>query len=209
MQGFPCICRRVAYAASMSTSPPRKTTRERILEAALDLFVEVGFGGTTISEVERRVGLAAGTGSFYRHFSSKEALLRAAVDREVERCMAETQREQAAMPAVDDPRAQFVGVAERILRDMRRFDRLLRLMLTEGDRVPEVRESIATALRGAGAVSWAEDPSTLVGVAALLGYHLMESLGAGSVPEVGQDQFIDALATVAAGGGLPGLARRH
>ena len=64
-------------------------TRERILDAALDLFVEQGFGGTTITAVELRAGLAGGTGSFYRHFRSKEELLRAAVDREVSRCMAE------------------------------------------------------------------------------------------------------------------------
>ena len=61
-------------------------TRERILDAALELFAEEGFQGTTISEVERRVGLTPGTGSFYRHFPSKEALLQAAVDSEVERC---------------------------------------------------------------------------------------------------------------------------
>ena len=56
----------------MPSRKARPNTLERILEAALDLFVKEGYSGTTISEVERRVVLAAGTGSFYSHFSSKE-----------------------------------------------------------------------------------------------------------------------------------------
>ncbi|WP_405864783.1 TetR/AcrR family transcriptional regulator [Streptomyces sp. NBC_01515] len=40
-------------------------------------YAEQGFGGATINEVERRVGLAVGKGSLYRHFPSKEALLEA------------------------------------------------------------------------------------------------------------------------------------
>jgi AcrR family transcriptional regulator len=49
-------------------------TRERILDVALDHFAEHGFAGTSISAIERDVGLAAGTGSFHRHFPSVFAL---------------------------------------------------------------------------------------------------------------------------------------
>src|SRR5688572_9726745 len=108
----------------------RPNTRELILDAAMELFVEQGFSGTSISEVERRVGLVAGTGSFYRHFSSKEALLRAAVAREVARCMAETEVERASLPTPDDRRERFAVHAKQTLRDLRRFDRLFRLMIT-------------------------------------------------------------------------------
>jgi AcrR family transcriptional regulator len=61
------------YAAPVSQ--PRTPTRERILDAALDLFIERGVAGTTVSDIERAVGLAAGTGSFYRHYKSKEELV--------------------------------------------------------------------------------------------------------------------------------------
>lgn len=54
----------------------------------MDVFAEQGFDGATISEVERRVGLAVGKGSLYRRFPSKEALVEAAVEREVTRLRA-------------------------------------------------------------------------------------------------------------------------
>jgi AcrR family transcriptional regulator len=61
------------------TAVRRPNTRARILEAALALFLARGFDGTTISDIERAVGLAAGTGSFYRHFKSKDDVFVAAV----------------------------------------------------------------------------------------------------------------------------------
>jgi len=48
-------------------------TREAILDAALELFVERGFHGTAVPLVAERAGIAAGT--IYRHFESKEALV--------------------------------------------------------------------------------------------------------------------------------------
>jgi AcrR family transcriptional regulator len=180
---------------------PKPRTRERILDAALDAFAEHGFEGTTIAEIERRVGLASGTGSFYRHFASKDALLRAAVDLEVERCMADAARERAALPVFDDERAAFAANAEQILRDMRRFDRLMRLMMNEGDRVPEVRDAIGTALRGSGAVDWTGDRMLMVGITALMGYHVSSRVGGGMLDGVSQEEFIAALAALADGTG--------
>ena len=159
----------------MTTGEPGgPKTRERILDAALDLFVEEGFSGTTITVVERRVGLAAGTGSFYRHFGSKEELLRAAVDHEVARCMAEIAEARAATPpVVEDPPNSGCSGFEVALRDIRRFDRLLRLALTEGERVPELRDAITTALRQPGQeLSWDESPMVVVALAALQRLHL-------------------------------------
>ena len=61
----------------------RPKTRDRILAAAREVFAEVGFSGFTMTEVERRVGLAVGTGSIYRHFRSREALLQAVMETEL------------------------------------------------------------------------------------------------------------------------------
>lgn len=63
--------------ASM-TSPKQDTppsTRERILSAASDLFLERGYARTSIAKIEQAAGLAPRTGGSYRHFDSKEALL--------------------------------------------------------------------------------------------------------------------------------------
>ena len=68
------------------------------------MFAEEGFSGTTITEVERRAGLSPGSGSFYRHFPSKEELLAAAVEREVVRVRAEIAAVQAdTPPPLEDP----------------------------------------------------------------------------------------------------------
>lgn len=47
--------------------------REAVLGAALELFVERGFHGTTVPEIAERAGVGAGT--IYRHFPSKEAVV--------------------------------------------------------------------------------------------------------------------------------------
>jgi AcrR family transcriptional regulator len=49
--------------------------RARILDAALSLFEERGFDATAVPEIARRAGVA--TGSIYRHFESKDALVNA------------------------------------------------------------------------------------------------------------------------------------
>jgi AcrR family transcriptional regulator len=48
-------------------------TRERVLDAAVDLFAEQGYDGTSVAQVIERAGLTKG--GFYHHFASKEALL--------------------------------------------------------------------------------------------------------------------------------------
>jgi len=49
------------------------STRERIVEAARNLFAEKGFDRTTTAEIAREAGISEGT--IYRHFKSKKELL--------------------------------------------------------------------------------------------------------------------------------------
>jgi AcrR family transcriptional regulator len=53
--------------------PASSGKREAILDAALGLFAERGFHGTSVPEVARAAGVA--TGTIYRYFDSKEALV--------------------------------------------------------------------------------------------------------------------------------------
>jgi len=63
--------------------PRRKgeITRERILDAAEELFAERGYGGTTLRDVASRVGIR--NPSLYNHFESKDALYAAVLERGV------------------------------------------------------------------------------------------------------------------------------
>ena len=58
------------------------STRDRILQSAMDLFWEKGYANTGMSELLRRA--KANSGSFYYFFTSKEDLLLAVLDRYAE-----------------------------------------------------------------------------------------------------------------------------
>jgi AcrR family transcriptional regulator len=53
-----------------------QTTRDRLLEAARELFTTTGYHATTTPILAKRAGVAEGT--IYRHFPSKHALMNAA-----------------------------------------------------------------------------------------------------------------------------------
>lgn len=74
-------------------SDPEHTTRDRLLEAARELFTTTGYHATTTPILARRAGVAEGT--IYRHFPSKQALLNAAYQ-EVQQWGAASVREAAA-----------------------------------------------------------------------------------------------------------------
>jgi AcrR family transcriptional regulator len=50
-------------------------TKDRIMQAALKLFLEQGYQKTSIARIETEAGLVPRAGAFYRHFDSKQALL--------------------------------------------------------------------------------------------------------------------------------------
>jgi AcrR family transcriptional regulator len=69
----------VAEGASPKTDDPgadeQLSTRERILDAALDLFIEKGFDGTSLREIAEQLGFTKA--ALYYHFASKDDILMA------------------------------------------------------------------------------------------------------------------------------------
>ncbi len=55
--------------------PSTKDTRERILDAALDLFTAQGFDGTSLRQIAEQVGVTKA--ALYYHFESKDDILMA------------------------------------------------------------------------------------------------------------------------------------
>lgn len=54
------------------------STKENILEAALTLFSEQGYDGTSVEQIAQAVGIKAP--SLYKHFKGKEEILNAIID---------------------------------------------------------------------------------------------------------------------------------
>src|SRR3990170_6918262 len=106
-------------------------TKERILDAAWRLFQQQGFAGTTVTQIEAAAALSAGSGSFYRHFRSKEEVLQAVVDREVDRINAERQIGPEPEETGGDVRVALALEFKRRLDNLRRLHPLMKLVARE------------------------------------------------------------------------------
>ena len=109
----------------------------------MELFGRQGYHNTTIAQIEKAAGLAAGSGGLYRHFKSKRLLLEEGLERQ-----AEAGRPLLAYLGkgnlVEDKRARFLRVARAGLarleqeRDVNRL--LLRDLASFPDLLDRVRE---------------------------------------------------------------------
>ena len=62
----------------MGRQAKAEATRQRIIDAAVELFIEPGFGETGLAEILARADVTKG--AFYYHFESKEAVAAAIID---------------------------------------------------------------------------------------------------------------------------------
>src|ERR1035438_2096399 len=85
--------------------PARK---QRILDAAADLFARNGFHPVSMEDIGDAVGITAS--AIYRHYDSKTAVLVAMFERVIDRLLSEGQ--QLAADRQADPRAALAGLIE-------------------------------------------------------------------------------------------------
>jgi AcrR family transcriptional regulator len=64
----------------------KQANRAAILDAARDVFADLGYGAATVRDIVRRTDLA--TGTFYNYFPDKEAVFRALLDESAEQTRA-------------------------------------------------------------------------------------------------------------------------
>ena len=88
--------RRVTRGRGRPAAGSEPLAEERLLEAALDLFAEVGFDGASVRELCRRLGVSHGL--VHQRYGSKERLWYAAVDWGFEDLAAEFLAAAAAAP---------------------------------------------------------------------------------------------------------------
>jgi AcrR family transcriptional regulator len=116
----------------MSTS-----TRDRIITEAMRLFGEHGYRGTTITQIEAAVGLTPGAGGLYRHFSSKDAVLAAGIERQLARLAALRDIRRLLTP-LGDLRAELTLIARYSLTELDSESELLRLLASEARNRPQL-----------------------------------------------------------------------
>jgi len=193
----------VASSHRTGDAPRRLPTRERILTAALTLFLERGFEGTTVSAIERAVGLAAGTGSFYRHFRSKDEVFVASVQRSGSEYIEEFLAMLEELRRIEDPVERLRRDFHMRLRAMRRFQPIMRLITAERERFPELQRMFTTALEfDQWKLGWEDHPLPAIVMAALIGYGELSQLEDGPYHDIPADEFIDVLVDLLTGAGV-------
>lgn len=105
--------------------------RDRLYEAALDLFREQGYENTTVDQITRRAGLAKGT--FFNYFPTKDSVLRFMGAREIGRLGAASLAGGNAS-AVGNLKRFMTALAASMARDRA----LVGLIFSKGMTVPEL-----------------------------------------------------------------------
>ncbi|MGH3870944.1 MAG: TetR/AcrR family transcriptional regulator [Pseudonocardiaceae bacterium] len=113
------------------------TTRDRIIDAAMELFSEHGYRGTSITRIEQAAGLSPGAGGIYHHFPSKEALLTAGVQRQLSR-LAALRDIRRLFADLGDLRTELTIAARYILAELDQEAQLLRLLASEARHGPRI-----------------------------------------------------------------------
>lgn len=128
---------------------PADVTRHRLRAAALELFVERGVSETTTKDLARKAGIAEGT--IYRHFESKDELVRDLFEGHYFRFGADLDRIQAQTAGGID--AKLRAMVEFMCRLYDHDPTLYRfLLLVQHTALPNIRTaptSPAVILRGA------------------------------------------------------------
>lgn len=151
----------------------RKPTRQRILDAVVDLHREVGPAATTITAVAERAGVQRLT--VYRHFPDEEALIQG--------CSAHWSEghpppDSSRWAGIQGPQRRLTAALETLYRYFEGGQEMLAQVLRDEERVPALRE-VMVPFRGylrelAGGLSagWGVDAAEQRLVRAAVGHAL-------------------------------------
>lgn len=108
-------------------------TRERIVEAARDLFNEQGYGAVTTATLAAHLGIAEG--NLWYHFKTKRALLDA-----ISEGFSKAIEARLALRPIDDPVAAYVTLLEAMMAEFRSFRFLYRDQQSYGEHTEVIRK---------------------------------------------------------------------
>lgn len=164
------------------------STRDRIIDAAMELFGRNGYKGTSVVQIEKAAGLTPGAGGIYHHFRNKEALLSAGIERQLGRVSA-LRDLRHVFAGVGDLRTELTLTARYALAELDNETELLRIVASEARAHPELVGDAVQQLIGAtytGFAGWLHDSTGLtpekaaavaaIGLGALLSSRLLPIL---------------------------------
>ncbi len=127
-----------------TTSPeiPQEDTRQRILNAAAQLFAEVGYAQATTRLIADAAKVNEVT--LFRHFGNKKALLMACV--EAKNAAGFTATFEAGLSGVYTE--DILWMVRQQIADMRANVDILRMLLCEARTIPELRQVLLQGARG-------------------------------------------------------------
>ena len=193
----------------MSTTPPT-TTRDRIITEAMRLFADRGYKGTSVAAIEEAAGLSPGSGGLYKHFRSKEDVLKAGIELQLQRMEEVREAAEALEPGTaPDPAAGLRLAGQAALAGMAAHRDFNRILFRELDRFPDILADVreraihSTYRSSADAIrrqskEWSVDERidpeavAVLTVAPLLYYRIVELLFGEPPGEVAEDRVLDA-----------------
>jgi AcrR family transcriptional regulator len=178
-------------------------TRERLVTEAMRLFGEHGYQATSVAKIEAAAGLAPGSGALYHHFKSKEALLDAGINRQLDRRRA-MRDIRALFRGLGDLRSELTMLARYMLAVLDEETQLLRITSSvPRDRSKRLNDAYGALFDGLYAelsgwiAGWApsidaRDAAILgaVGVNSLLGKRTTRMLFHAPVADIPDEQYI-------------------
>jgi AcrR family transcriptional regulator len=121
-----------------ASSIPAGSTRDRLVDAALELFAAQGFRSTTVGQIEAAAGLQPRRGALYKHFGSKAELLEAVARRHVDSVREGT--EWIFQAPVGDVRTEATVLGRFAMDELERQRVMVNVLERDGDRIPELRD---------------------------------------------------------------------
>jgi AcrR family transcriptional regulator len=183
------------------------STRERILESAMQLFANKGFRATTIGDIEAAAGLSPRRGALYRHFASKEAVFEACLERWIADVTGFPSTVEAVLPQ-GDLRSELTVIARGSLQLLARQRDLFRLLARDAIDFPELVARVhdelvavgyqqlaawfGSRLRAAGAPTTDARALAAVALSSLAHYRQDEAIYGAPPGDVGETEFVQA-----------------
>lgn len=120
-------------------------TRDRILDAAMHLFSQRGYEGTSVAQIEAAAGLTPGAGGIYHHFRTKEDVLADGIRRHLDRLAALRDIRQL-LTGLGDLRSELTLTARYVLAELDQEGELLQILAAEARARPQLVRPAADQL---------------------------------------------------------------